>query len=248
MLKTSIATALLVSISLTAFSLGASAEDFKLSGSATVAKGIVIPNQAAIEAKSGVKLAVMVNGSGNGLVDVASGKSDIAMISAPMEAEAKLVNAKTPGALDISGLKVKAIGSAKINVIVNPANTAKLTSAQVKDIFSGKLKNWKEVGGSDSAILVVAEAAGNGTRTVVESVFLKGEIAASARIMTTLQQAADVVKQAPNAIGYGNASSITPAVTVVSGVDIAQPLALVTKGAPSATAAKVISAIAEFAK
>jgi phosphate transport system substrate-binding protein len=248
MLKTSIATALLVSISLTAFTLGASAEDFKLSGSATVAKGIVIPNQAAIEAKSGVKLAVMVNGSGNGLVDVASGKSDIAMISAPMEAEAKLVNAKTPGALDISGLKVKAIGSAKINVIVNPANTAKLTSAQVKDIFSGKLKNWKEVGGSDSAILVVAEAAGNGTRTVVESVFLKGEIAASARIMTTLQQAADVVKQAPNAIGYGNASSITPAVTVVSGVDIAQPLALVTKGAPSATAAKVISAIAEFAK
>jgi phosphate transport system substrate-binding protein len=248
MRKTSIAFALLVTIFLFAFSLNVFADDFKLSGAATVAKGIVLPNQAAIEAKSGVKLAVLVNGSGNGLVDVATGKSDMAMISAPIEAEAKLVNAKTPGALDITGLKVKAIGSAKIHVIVNPANTAKLTAAQAKDIFSGKVKNWKEVGGSDAAILVAAEAVGNGTRTVVESVFLKGEVAASARIMTTLQQVADVVKQAPNAIGYGNASSITPAVTVVSGVDIAQPLALVTKGAPNATAAKVISAIAEFAK
>ena len=66
--------------------------------------------------------------------------------------------------------------------------------------------------------------------------------------MPVLTQVSDVVKQVPGAIGYGNTSSITPAVSIVAGVDIPQPLALVTKGAPNATAAKVISAIAAHAK
>lgn len=244
----SIVTILCFGMSLTAVSAGARAEDFRLHGAATVAKNIVLPNQAAIEAKSGAKLSVLVNGSGNGLLDLAAGKADMAMIAAPIEAEAKIINAKTPGALDVSAMQVKQIGAAKINLIVNPANAAKLTAAQAKDILSGKITNWKDVGGADGAILVVAEVPGQGTRTVVESVFLKGDLPATARTVTTLAQVADVVKQVPAAIGYGNASSITPAVSMVAGVDIPQPLALVTKGAPNATAAKVISAIAAHAK
>jgi len=244
----SIITALCFGMSLSAVSSGVLAEDFRLHGAATLGKTIVLPNQAAIEAKSGVKLSVLINGSGNGLKDLVAGKADMSMIAAPIEAEAKVINASTPGALDVSALQVKQVGTAKVHVIVNPANTVKLTAAQAKDIISGKITNWKDVGGADGAILVVAEGPGQGTRAVVESVFLKGDIAKNARTVTTLAQVADVVKQVPSAIGYGNSSSITPAVSQVGGIDILQPLSLVTKGAPSATAAKVISAIMAHAK
>lgn len=244
----SIIAMLCIGMSLTAVSSGVLAEDFRLHGAATLGKNIVLPNQADIEAKSGVKLSILINGSGNGLKDLAAGKADMAMIAAPIDAEARIINAATPGALDVSGMQVKQVGSAKVNVIVNPANTVKLTAAQAKDVFSGKVTNWKDVGGADGPILVVAEVPGQGTRAVLESVFLKGAIATSARTVTTLAQVADVVKQVPGAIGYGNSSSITPAVSVVAGIEIPQPLSLVTKGAPNATAAKVISAISTHAK
>ncbi|HOG50179.1 MAG TPA: substrate-binding domain-containing protein [Lentisphaeria bacterium] len=244
----SVVSALCVALSVAVLSPGAKADDFRLHGAATLAKNIVQPNQAAIESKAGLKLSVLVNGSGNGLMDLVAGKADMAMIAAPIEAEAKIINTKAPGTLDVSTLRVKQVGAAKVQLIVHPANPVKLTAAQAKDIISGKITNWKDVGGADGAILVVAEAMGQGTRAVVETVFLKGSIAANARIVPTLVQVAEVVKQSPNAVGYGNSSSITPAVSTVSGIDIPQPLSLVTKGAPTPAAEKVISAIAAHAK
>lgn len=224
------------------------AQEFRLHGAATLGKNIVVPNQASIEAQSGVKLSIQINGSGNGLKDLAAGRADMAMIAAPIEAEAKIINAATPGALDVAGMQVKQVGSAKVNVIVNPANPVKLSAAQAKDMLAGRITNWKDVGGADGAILVVAEAPGQGTRAVVETLFLKAAIAGGARTVPTLAQVAEVVKQVPGAIGYGNSSSITAAVSTVPGIEIPQPLSLVTKGAPSPTAEKVIRAVIAHAK
>ena len=53
-----------------------------------------------------------------------------------------------------------------IAVVLNPANTVQgLTLDQVRGIFSGTIKNWKEVGGSDHAIAVISREAGSGTRS-----------------------------------------------------------------------------------
>ena len=65
--------------------------------------GSYLPNEEAIEAATGLSLNIVVNGSGNGLQDLAAGRADVAMISAPIHAEADIVNAADPGALDVSG-------------------------------------------------------------------------------------------------------------------------------------------------
>jgi phosphate transport system substrate-binding protein len=117
----------------------------------------------------------------------------------------------------------------------------------VKDIFTGKVTNWKDVGGADQRILVVAEMPGFGTRTNVVAGALGGvDIFDRARVMQALIQVAQVVAQAPNAIGYGNAASITPAVAVLSGPKVKQALGLATRGAPSADVKKLIAAAARF--
>ncbi len=229
----------------------ASAGNFELHGSATVAKKIVAPNQAAIEKQAGLKLNVVMNGSGSGLKDLAAGKAAMAMISAPLDLEAKLTNAKAPGSLDITGMVAHEIGSSEIFFVVNPRNPAKaLTEDQVRGILTGKIANWKDVGGADTPILVVVENVGKGTRSMVDHAFMQGEaFSPKARVTKVLAHVTKIVGQAPNAIGYANESSFVKGKHAkVPGVVIQQPLALVTKGDPTPEMRKLIDAVAAHAK
>jgi phosphate transport system substrate-binding protein len=122
-----------------------------------------------------------------------------------------------------------------------------LSHAQLKDIFLGKITSWKDVGGADQPILVVAETRGFGTRSNIVASFLDGsEITDKARAMQALVQVTQVVAQAPNAIGYGNAASISAAVAVIPGAEVKQPLGLATRGAPSADVKKLIEVAAKY--
>lgn len=232
-------TTLLGAAAIFAVSAQAGAADYRVHGSATVGKGIIAPNQAKIESNFGKKLSVIMNGSGNGLKDLAAGKADIAMISADLAFEVK--NAKAGNA----DFRAVPVGKKKISFIVHPSNgVTKLTAEQVKGILSGKITNWSEVGGTSATILVVAEVPGQGTRASVEIGVLGGQpIGGKPRTFKSLSQVAKVVSQAPNAFGYGNSSSITGKVKQVEGVEADQPLSLVTIGAPNDDQVKFIAAV-----
>ncbi len=246
-LSTAVAAALLGAVALGATAgTSLAASDFRIHGSSTVAKKIVWPNKGALEGRTGLSLAVITNGSGNGLKDLATGKADMAMISAPLEVAVELTNRKAPGSLDATGLQAHRVGSVKIFFVVHPSNPVKsLSEEQVRDIFAGEITNWKEVGGPDSKILVVNEREGHGTRTVLESVFMQGRaFSKNGRVMKALAQQTQVVAQAPNAITFGNASSIDSSVAVLQGLEVLQPLSLVTRGAPEPEMAKLIAEVA----
>ncbi|MGE5546999.1 MAG: substrate-binding domain-containing protein [Solirubrobacterales bacterium] len=225
------------------------AGELRVTGAAAVANTIVVPNKAAIEKDTGLTLAVTVNGDGNGLKDLVAGKSDIMMVAAPLKTTEAVINKAAPGSVSADGLQMTQIGAVSIKFVVNPANPVKtLSDAQLKDILTGKIANWKEVGGADLPIMVIAEAPGFGTRSNVEASFLGTEVTDKARIVQALVQVTQVVAQAPNAIGYGNAASISGGgVAVLPGAEVKQPLGFATKGAPSADAKKLIDAAAKYA-
>jgi len=75
----------------------AMANDLRVNGAATIARGIIIPNQAAIEQETGLKLVLTVNGDGNGLKDLYAGRADVAMLASPIKAAEDTVNKVTPG-------------------------------------------------------------------------------------------------------------------------------------------------------
>jgi phosphate transport system substrate-binding protein len=226
----------------------ASATELRVSGAAAVAGSIIVPNKAAIEQEVGANLAVTVNGDGNGLRDLYNGKTDIMMVAAPIAVTEATLNKANPGSVSVAGFQVAPIGALSIKFIINPANAVKsLTEAQVKDILTGKVTSWKDVGGADQPIVVIAEAPGQGTRTNVVTSFLGGaDITDKARIMQALVQVAQVVAQLPNGFGYGNAASITGAVAVIPGVNVPQALGLATKGPPNAEEKKLIEAAAKY--
>src|SRR6516165_3434755 len=95
-----------------------------------------------------------------------------------------------------------------LSVYVNPENSlTELTVAQVGDIFAGKIKNWKEVGGPDAPITVYSRENSSGTYEFFKEHVLKGhDFVASAQTMPGTAAIVQAVMKDKNSIGYGGAA------------------------------------------
>jgi phosphate transport system substrate-binding protein len=138
----------------------AAAEEIRYSGSSTIGQSILeaAGARSAFEAKSGVKFALLeVPGSGKGIEALLAGKVNVAGASRPLKGDEKAK--KVLGTV---------IGYDAVAVFVNKDNPiADLSKEQLKGIFTGKIKNWKEVGGKDAPIAVNTEIQG-GKRATME--------------------------------------------------------------------------------
>jgi phosphate transport system substrate-binding protein len=227
--------------------LGASsayASTLEIHGSTTVSANLLVPKKAEIEKAAGVEMEIVGNGSGRGLADLIEGKVHLAMISAPLADEVKSLKAKGT-TVDEAKLQAVQVGASHVVFAVHPSNPVKsLTAEQMADILSGKIKNWKEVGGADKPIIVVCAGKGDGVRSMVEHGFLGGEdIAAAKREIPNAPQVAQIVSQLDQAIGIMSRASLSAGVAELKAEkDIVQPLILVTMGQPDGDVAKVIAA------
>ena len=160
-----------------------------------------------------VNVAVTGGGSGTGISALISGTADIAECSRTMkekEIEKARLNGITPFEITVA--------LDGIAVIVHPANpVSKLTLDELADIFTGKIKNWKEAGGNNLPIVILSREVNSGTHVYFkEHVLRKGnekgteEFSPMALLMSSSQAIAEEVSQNPNAIGYYGMGYISP--------------------------------------
>lgn len=156
---------------------------------------------------------------------------------------------------EATGLQAVEVARDEIAVIVHPANrVGNLGTAQIRDIFSGVLRNWKDAGGKEHGIDVVVREKGSGTRTSFEAAV--GGVGPNDRVILQDTSGAVLATVAANenAIGYvshGLADARVKALAV-DGVScdsdpasgkpypISRPIMLLTKGTPSEAAADFI--------
>ena len=233
-------------VGLTALPGSGIAGQVQVSGSTTVASAILTPMESEIEASSGVDLAIVANGSSRGIDDLVSGRSNVAMISAPLDVTVAKINKKKPGSLDGKDLRAHQIGETRVAFVVHPGNPVKsLSLGQVSAILKGEIKNWSEVGGADMPIVIVAETAGGGVRSLVESTLIgDGSITGTLREFPNATQVPNVAAQLPPALGVAPFKAAGGANAHILETDepISQPLILVTLGAPSEETQAVIDA------
>ena len=150
-------------------------------------------------------VAVTGGGSGTGLSSLISGTCDIAMSSRNIK-DKEIALAKQKG-INPFEIKVALDGLA---VVVSPANPVnKLTLEQLACIFTGKISNWKEVGGKDARIVILSREVNSGTHVYFKEHVLrnnnansKEEFAPGALMLSSSQAIADEVASNPAAIGY----------------------------------------------
>jgi phosphate transport system substrate-binding protein len=140
-------------------------------------------------------------GSVSGFAALLSGGSDIAATSRGASAE-ELALARTRGVEP----QEYVIGYYGVAVIVHPSNPIEgLTKAQVRDIFSGTVRNWKAVGGADLAIHVCVRDPVSGTNLGFRELAMENRpYAAEAKQFTTYAQLAGAVAQNVGGIGYAS--------------------------------------------
>lgn len=164
-------------------------------------------------------IAVTGGGSGTGMASLISGTCDIAMSSRNIkQKEIDQANAKGRSPVEV---KVALDG---IAVVVHPKNAVgKLTLDQLADIFSGRIANWKQVGGADAKIVILSREVNSGTHVYFKEHVLrkndpglKTEFAPNALMLSSSQAIADEVAGNPSAIGYYGMGYISPRQKVIA--------------------------------
>ncbi len=185
-----------------------------------------------------VKITVQGGGSSQGVTAAQNGTAQIGASSRDLKTEEK------------SGLEETVIARDGIAMIVNKASKVEnLTIAQIRGIYAGDIKNWKEVGGSDAAIVVVTRDEASGTRGAFEEIIMGKDkkIIKEAVVQTSGGAVAAAVEGNPNAIGYISFSGLsdkTKAVKVEGAAPTAEnvkngsykvnrPFIYITKGEPT---------------
>ena len=169
-----------------------------IKGSTTV---LPITQKAAEEYRKQNKVSITIegSGSGNGIKALIDGTCDIANSSREMK-EKELNTAKE------KGISVKEITVAidMIVPVINPANPVKnLSMDQLKGIYDGSIKNWKQVGGKDENIVVISRDTSSGTYEIWhEKVMKKTDVAKDALLQASNGAIVSAIAGNPKAVGY----------------------------------------------
>jgi len=177
----------------------------KVAGSDTMVQLAQKLAQAYMKDNPGVSVSVQGGGSGTGIAALLNESIQIGNASRTMkEKEWDLAKSKN------IVITEHVIALDALSVVTNPDNpVGKLSIGQLSDIFSGKIKNWKEVGGNDAPILAISRENNSGTHVYFkEEVLRKGdskstlEFGKDVTFAVSSQQIVDQIKTNKNAIGY----------------------------------------------
>ena len=170
---------------------------------------------------AGVQVNLSGGGSMTGLNNVASGSIEIGNS-----------DVISPDELKDKGLIDHQVCVAPFLLIVNKDVTIdSLTKAQAADIFTGKITNWKDVGGKDEAISIIGRAASSGTRLNVEKIVMDGsKMTDKAAAQDSTGNLLTGVAGAPGAMGYIDAAYLKDTVKALKFNGVAYSADAVTSG------------------
>jgi phosphate transport system substrate-binding protein len=155
-------------------------------------------------ANQGSVIQVTGGGSGVGIAALINGTTDIATASREMKQDEKL---KLRDRHQTMGIEIP-VAKDGLSVYVNDNNPInELSFEQLRDIYTGKTTNWKQLGGSDESITLYGRENSSGTYVFFKDVVLKGDdFAPQCQTLPGTAAVVNAVAQDPKGIGYGGAA------------------------------------------
>jgi phosphate transport system substrate-binding protein len=219
--------------------------EVKVGAGAAPTENVFKKIQEPLEKETDLKLVLIANGPYEALVDLDQGKVDAASGGLTFGDWLAMMEKKGYQIPDKNAYKYRVIGKDVIQVIAHKGVTVKeLSKDQLKGIFSGKISNWKEVGGPDQAIVIVWGAKIPGTQTVFQKQAMDGEAYGK-----QIQEAGDAVevkekvKTTPGAVGLAPVNLVDDTVAAPKIPEVGRPITLITKGEPNPQVVKMLEYI-----
>ena len=174
-------------------------------GSTSMKNVIAALTEGFAEVEPGVTVSYDPTGSGAGITGATDKTLDIGLSSRALKDDEKA---------DVDGTTIALDG---IAIIVNNASKVEdLTVDQLKQMFTGEITNWSEVGGDDGEIVLVGREAGSGTRDGFESIVDVKDACKYAQELTATGAVISAVEANPLAIGYASLSAVGDTVKAVT--------------------------------
>ena len=174
-------------------------------GSTSMKNVIAALTEGFAEVEPGVTVSYDPTGSGAGITGATNKTLDIGLSSRALKDDEKN---------DVDGTVVALDG---IAIIVNNASKVEdLTVDQLKQMFTGEITNWSEVGGDDGEIVLIGREAGSGTRDGFESIVDVKDSCKYAQELTATGAVISAVEANPLAIGYASLSAVGDTVKMVT--------------------------------
>lgn len=174
-------------------------------GSTSMKNVIAALTEGFAEVEPGVTVSYDPTGSGAGITGAADKTLDIGLSSRALKDDEKA---------DVDGTTIALDG---IAIIVNNASKVEdLTVDQLKQMFTGEITNWAEVGGDDGEIVLIGREAGSGTRDGFESIVEVKDSCKYAQELTATGAVISAVEANPLAIGYASLSAVGDTVKMVT--------------------------------
>ena len=197
---------LVVAVLVCAAMVGCSkSESVSTDGSTSMSKVIESLSEA-FQEKTGTEVTYNATGSGAGIEAVLAGRCDIGLSSRDLKDEEKA-----------KGLEGTILAYDGIAIIVHPSNkVSDLSLETIAKIYTGEIKNWKDVGGADGEIVLIGREANSGTRDGFESITDTEDKCKYRQECTSTGDVITAVSSNPNAIGYASLASVKDSVKAVS--------------------------------
>ncbi|WP_156074122.1 phosphate ABC transporter substrate-binding protein [Faecalibacterium prausnitzii] len=189
----------------TASSTAALSGNVATGGSTSMKNVIAALTEGFAEVEPGVTVSYDPTGSGAGITGATDKTLDIGLSSRALKDDEKA---------DVEGTTIALDG---IAIIVNNASKVEdLTVDQLKQMFTGEITNWSEVGGNDGEIVLIGREAGSGTRDGFESIVDVKDSCKYAQELTATGAVISAVEANPLAIGYASLSAVGDTVKMVT--------------------------------
>lgn len=200
----------LILISVSAF---AKVNQVTCTGSTTVLPVAQATAEAFMDKHPEVNISVRGGGSGVGVAALQNGNADICNSSRPMKAK-EITAAKSKGINPTAYV----IANDAISMVVHKNNKVRnLGVEQIKKIYTGKVKNWKDLGGANLPIVIVSRDVASGTFEVFNEKALAGaKVDGTAQLLASNNAVVSTVASTPGAIGYAGLGYVTDNVNVVT--------------------------------
>lgn len=219
----------------------ANAEEIRVGGGGAALSGFFTPFIDTFSEETGLNFSVHQSTPLEGLVALQKGLLDIATAAVPFEDLIGEAHAKGV-TVDRSNLHVEQIGKNRTCVFINRTNPVhQLNKAQLIGIFTGRLTNWKQLGGESRKIVVVWGRETPGQNALFQKLILDGETITKDHVPARdYSEIREKVTQDPGAIGIDPEGFIDGQVQVVKAPEISAPVIVMTKGAESSATSTLI--------
>lgn len=218
------------------------AEELVISTGSGPLDSVIKPVQAAFEKESGIKLHILFGSASLAFKQFYSGVSDTGIVGTSFDEVLAIMKKEGFDVKDPGSLRHVVLGRGMIRTVVNRDNpVTKLSGEQLKGIFSGKIANWKEVGGKDAPIIIVLSTLNPATVGAFKKAIM-GDLPFTREVLELghMDELLSAVEANSEAIAFGTSTIVGKGVRQVETPDVFRQVTLLTKGEPSPKVQKFI--------